>query len=466
MIKNKLKITFLSAVLLFISSFVVVSLSIAATNDFTANGDVTVTGVTFGGSTVDMLILNTSTAESWTFDGGTFTVTNPGTFKVGSSDSSVKSIIIKNSSSSNVACGENSTPGTSYVTIPTASDTYTIEPSTITDCGTLCAAVTGVATFVSFPTCAAATCDTGYVLSGTSCVAQGGGFVGSSTPSSVTGQAVATPSQGGTISKTNSDGSSAKVVFPPGALSDNATVTVIPTAKTTIAASSPIPAGKSFIGDYVYKFTAVSGITAVNTFNKAVTITIKYNEDQIKGLDENALKIHYLDNTSNKWIVLEDSSVNTANNTVTATTAHFSYFAILGGEEEKDIIDGDIIQCQSSDNPFAVYIVKIVGNTKYIRHIVSLEIFNYYGHLKWENLKQVDSLNDYSLSGWVRVNTGPNGTPGPNDKVYEINGDQTKHWINMTAEQFLTHGGSDPAIYTVNQGELDLYTTGPDVMML
>gem|GEM_PF-4737940 len=136
------------------------------------------------------------------------------------------------------------------------------------------------------------------------------------------------------------------------------------------------------------------------------------------------------------------------------------------GVTTTDIIDGDIIQCQSSDNPFAVYIVKIVGDTKYIRHIVSLEIFNYYGHLKWENLKQVDSLNDYSLSGWVRVNTGPNGTPGPNDKVYETNGDQTKHWINMTAEQFLTHGGSDPAIYTVNQGELDLYTTGPDVMML
>ena len=31
---------------------------------------------------------------------------------------------------------------------------------------------------------------------------------------------------------------------------------------------------------------------------------------------------------------------------------------------------------------------------------------------------------------------------------------------------FLQHGESDEAIYTVNQGELDLYTTGPDVMML
>ena len=130
------------------------------------------------------------------------------------------------------------------------------------------------------------------------------------------------------------------------------------------------------------------------------------------------------------------------------------------------VVDGDIIQCASSSNPFAVYIVKIVGDTKYIRHIVSLEIFNYYGHLKWENLKQVDSLDEYSLSGWVRHNTGPNGTAGPTDKVYEINGDQTKHWINMTAEDFLSHGGSEPAIYSVNQGELDLYATGADVMSL
>ena len=136
------------------------------------------------------------------------------------------------------------------------------------------------------------------------------------------------------------------------------------------------------------------------------------------------------------------------------------------GETDINILDGDIIQCESSDNPFAVYIVKIVGDTKYIRHIVSLEIFNYYGHLQWENLKQVESLDDYSLSGWARYNTGENNTAGPTDKVYEINGDQTKHWINMTAENFLTHGGSEPAIFSINQGELKLYITGADVMSL
>ena len=285
-------------------------------------------------------------------------------------------------------------------------------------------------------------------------------------PTSTTGQAAATPAHGGVISKTNTDGTSAKVVLPAGALIANAVITISPTAKAEAVLSRPIPVGNSIVGDYAYNFTAISGLNiAVNAFEKALTLTFIYTNEQAEGIDEGALKIHYWDDALNEWVALADSEVDIVNNVVTATTTHFTYFAVFGGESS-EIMDGDIIQCQNSDNPFAVYIVKVVGDTKYIRHIVSLEIFNYYTHLKWENLKQVDSLDNYSLSGWARVNTGPNGTPGPTDKVYEINSDQSKHWIDMTAEEFLTHGGSDAAIYSVNQGEMNLYTTGADVMSL
>lgn len=135
------------------------------------------------------------------------------------------------------------------------------------------------------------------------------------------------------------------------------------------------------------------------------------------------------------------------------------------GATSVNVADGDIIQCKSCANPSAVYIVKVVNGKKFIRHIVSLQIFNHYKHLKWENLIQVDSLDGFSLSGWVRVNTGPNGTPGPNDKVYEINGDQTRHWIDMTAEEFLRHGGSEEAIFNINAGELALYKEGAAVKL-
>jgi hypothetical protein len=70
------------------------------------------------------------------------------------------------------------------------------------------------------------------------------------------------------------------------------------------------------------------------------------------------------------------------------------------------------------------------------------------------------------MSGWVRVNTGKDGAASANDKVYEINGDQSRHWINMTAAQFLVHGGSNAAIFSINAGELNLYKNGAAVMSL
>lgn len=135
------------------------------------------------------------------------------------------------------------------------------------------------------------------------------------------------------------------------------------------------------------------------------------------------------------------------------------------GDTDTAVIDGDIIQCKSSANPNAVYIVKIVNGKKYIRHIVSLQIFNSYRHLKWTDLIQVQSLDGFALSGWARVNTGVNGAPGQQDKVFEINDDQTRHWIDMTAAEFLQHGGNEEAIFNVNSSEMALYKTGAAVKL-
>ncbi|OIO49818.1 MAG: hypothetical protein CO042_04450 [Parcubacteria group bacterium CG_4_9_14_0_2_um_filter_41_8] len=102
----------------------------AATTDFTASAQITVSGViidTITGATIDMFIADTSTAESWDFDSGTFTVTNPGTFSVGSSDSAAASIKITNSGTQ-VSCTGNTTPGTTTATLPTTSGTYVVIP--------------------------------------------------------------------------------------------------------------------------------------------------------------------------------------------------------------------------------------------------------------------------------------------------------------------------------------------------
>jgi len=122
-----------------------------------------------------------------------------------------------------------------------------------------------------------------------------------------------------------------------------------------------------------------------------------------------------------------------------------------------DIIDGDLIRAQGT---LDVYIVKIVGAEKFKRLILNPEIFNQYGHLKWENIKDVDQavLDEYIVSDLIRV-VG-------DDKVYKLypNGDVgEKKWIK-TADDFLGFGYNSNAIYTINTFERDFYTTGEDLV--
>ena len=132
------------------------------------------------------------------------------------------------------------------------------------------------------------------------------------------------------------------------------------------------------------------------------------------------------------------------------------------GDNTIGIYDGDLIQCKSSANPNAVYIVKIVGNQRFIRQIKS-DFFKYYKHLSWADVLQVGSLDEFVTSRWVRVNTGTSGTAKATDRVYEINGDWTKHWLNMSKEQFYGKGGSEAEIFSINNGELGSYLTGNNV---
>jgi hypothetical protein len=103
---------------------------------------------------------------------------------------------------------------------------------------------------------------------------------------------------------------------------------------------------------------------------------------------------------------------------------------------------------------YKVYITE--GNYK--RHILSGEIFNFYGHLNWDKIIEVsaEQKKSYTDSCLARVFKG--------EKVYEINGDGTKHWINMAAEQFQKTGRKWEMIYSVNQEEMDFYKSGEDVL--
>lgn len=149
---------------------------LAASTDFATDADITVSSVA-GDVTADLTIISGSNAASWTYSSGALTVTDPDAsnkFKIESSDTSVISFLIKNSNNANVACALNTTAGTSYVTLPTGTGTYTIYPSTTNDCDALCAVQTGASSYYHengtyyLPTCGVLECSSPYTLSAAS----------------------------------------------------------------------------------------------------------------------------------------------------------------------------------------------------------------------------------------------------------------------------------------------------------
>lgn len=120
-----------------------------------------------------------------------------------------------------------------------------------------------------------------------------------------------------------------------------------------------------------------------------------------------------------------------------------------------DIIDGDLIRVSGT---FDIYIVKIIGAKKFKRLILNPDIFNFYGHLKWGNIKDVDqvTVDGFVLSNLI-IEVNADGSVVDN-KVYRVSsaaGSDTgeKRWLNMSATQFEAAGYDWDAIYKINHTE-------------
>lgn len=112
--------------------------------------------------------------------------------------------------------------------------------------------------------------------------------------------------------------------------------------------------------------------------------------------------------------------------------------------------DGDLVRAVGD---YKVYVVK----EDYSRWIQSAEIFNYYPHFNFLVLKEISQNElEYYTESWLIRADG-------DEKVYEINGDGTRHWINMTAEKFTQSGRDWNMVYIINEQERDFYVTGADV---
>jgi len=103
-----------------------------------------------------------------------------------------------------------------------------------------------------------------------------------------------------------------------------------------------------------------------------------------------------------------------------------------------------------------VYIVKYVGDKQFKRLILSPSVFNSYGHLKWEDVLDVEKslVDSFTTSELVRA---------VNDtkvyKLYPAGDTGEKRWVK-TAEGFNRMGFDWDAIYEINAVDRNSYVTG------
>lgn len=119
--------------------------------------------------------------------------------------------------------------------------------------------------------------------------------------------------------------------------------------------------------------------------------------------------------------------------------------------------DGDIVR---EADEFDVYIIKLVGDKKFKRLILNPDVFNMYGHLKWENIQVVadGELADYTTSELVRADG--------DEKVYKLypDGDTgTKKWVE-TLDCFTNQGFDWDSVYVINSFDRDSYTTASETL--
>jgi len=121
------------------------------------------------------------------------------------------------------------------------------------------------------------------------------------------------PPNGGTLVYTNTQGLSATVEFPAGALVTTRTVSYVPLDDLPIDGLA---------------FALVPNLT----LSEPVTITINYRDSDVEGMDEDELKLYNYDWASHSWIEASPCGgyvTDTVNDILQAIVCHFSDYALV-----------------------------------------------------------------------------------------------------------------------------------------
>ncbi|CAN7213368.1 S-layer homology domain-containing protein [Paenibacillus sp. LjRoot153] len=147
-----------------------------------------------------------------------------------------------------------------------------------------------------------------------------GGSGGTGAPPNNTETAI--PVNGGTATLEG-----VQLVIPNGAVTSTIKVTV---NKLPDAASLPIDTASKLVSD-VYEIKKDSA----GEFSKAIQITLPFEITKVD-LDQSAVSLYWFNETTRKWVQLENIVVDKVKGTVTGSVTHFTKFAVIATPKEDD----------------------------------------------------------------------------------------------------------------------------------
>lgn len=134
-----------------------------------------------------------------------------------------------------------------------------------------------------------------------------------------------------TLTLTNSNSTTVVFDFLANFYSNNVQLSANSFPNNYFASTKPAPSGKSFIGK-TYDFNVAHSTTSdqISTISSPATITLSYLSSDVSGFSESSLTPYRWGTNDSSWQLISGATVNTANKTVTFSTANFSSFALFG----------------------------------------------------------------------------------------------------------------------------------------
>ena len=280
---------------------------------------------------------------------------------------------------------------------------------------------------------------TATTCSGSSSSSSGGGGGGGGSSSSSPSTSSGTTSQSASKTVDGSGGGSvatsdsrAAVNIPAGLASGNVSMNIVPKASSGYTA----PANKEALADQVFDFQLTSGGTTLSQFSQNVSLTFKYSDADISGLDENSLKVYYWNSSTNSW-VLVDSTLDAANNTVTVEVDHFTIFGLFADSTSvsTETPTGSLIKLSCPNgagvNDPCRSVYYLASDAR--RYVFPNENTYYSWYADFSNVSEVSSteMASYAIGGNVTMRPGTYLVKITTDpKVYAVEAGGKLRWVN------------------------------------